>query len=306
MTTQKYTAGTLSWVDVTDPALHDMAGLRRAFPQFSELNLEDVLSHIERPKIDVHDDYVFIVMLFPLWDAHTRLTRASEVDFFIGRDFIVTVHDGKLKPLFELARRCEQSAEHKAKLLERGTAHLFYLMLDSLVDYLFPILDKINAKVHDIEERLFEPEREINLIRDIAFIRRDAIAVRRVIRLNVPILQQTETKLRSHFPDGLEDYFDDVVDHAQKARDVMDETVEIITALSGTADSLLTHRLNNVIRILTIFSVIILPLTLIAGIYGMNVALPMDENPDAFWIILLLMGGISAAMLAYFRVRHWL
>jgi magnesium transporter len=307
MTTQRIASEKVVWTNIVDPTLHDVAALRRSYPNIHPLNLEDVTSHIERPKVDFQDDYVFVVVQFPKWDPVTRLTRGSEIDFIIGRGYLVTVHDGVLKPLLTIFQRAAADEDERRKLLGTTASHAFYMLIDRLVDYIFPILHKVENNIRSIEERIFDNVREEVLIRDISLVRRDVYALRRIIRQQIPILEQIDRR-RQNTPneDEMEEYFGDLIDHIQKARDMIDEDAEVITSLSDTADTLLTHRLNGVIRILTVISVIFFPLTLLTGIWGMNVGLPLQERDDAFLVISLLMGGVVFTMIYFFRRQNWL
>lgn len=307
MTTQRITGERITWINITDPTIHDVAWLRRNYPFFHPLNLEDVISHIERPKVDDEGDYLFVVMHFPLWDPKTRLSRGSEVDFFIGRNFIVTVHDGVLKPLSLLFAGCDMGEDERKSLLGKSAGHAFYVVVDKLVDYVFPILYKVESHIRSLEERIFDDESGAEIIRDIALVRRDAIALRRIIRQQIPILETIERTKNPIIHEELDEYFGDLVDHIQRARDIIDEDAEIITGISDTADTLISHRLNNIIRILTVLSVIMLPLTFLSSVFGMNVDFPFDENhPDSFTVISLAMLLITGGMLFYFRSRKWL
>jgi len=307
MTTQRITGERITWVNITDPTIHDVAWLRRNYPFFHPLNLEDMISHIERPKVDDEGDYLFVVMHFPLWDAVTRLSRASEVDFFVGRNFIVTVHDGVLKPLNQLFKASDTHPEERQSLLGKSAGHAFYVMVDNLVDYIFPILYKVDSNIRTLEEGIFDEESGAGIIRDIALVRRDTIALRRIIRQQIPILESVERTKTPVIHEELDEYFGDLLDHIQRARDIIDEDAEIISGISETADRLISHRLNNVIRILTVFSVIMLPLTFISSVLGMNVKFPFDEqHPDSFVVISGVMLLISLVMLFYFRRRKWL
>jgi magnesium transporter len=307
MTTQRITGERITWINITDPTIHDVAWLRRNYPFFHPLNLEDVISHIERPKVDDEGDYLFVVMHFPLWDPKTRLSRGSEVDFFIGRNFIVTVHDGVLKPLNVLFAGCDIGEDERKSLLGKSAGHAFYVVVDKLVDYVFPILYKVESHIRSLEERIFDDESGAEIIRDIALVRRDAIALRRIIRQQIPILETIERTKNPIIHEELDEYFGDLVDHIQRARDIIDEDAEIITGISDTADTLISHRLNNIIRILTVLSVIMLPLTFLSSVFGMNVDFPFDENhPDSFMVISLAMLLITGGMLFYFRSRKWL
>jgi magnesium transporter len=307
MTTQRITGERITWVNITDPTIHDVAWLRRNYSFFHPLNLEDVISHIERPKVDDEGDYLFVVMHFPLWDPITRLSRASEVDFFVGRNFIVTIHDGVLKPLNQLFAAADTRPEERQSLLGKSAGHAFYVIVDKLVDYVFPILYKVESNIRSLEERIFDEESGAEIIRDIAIVRRDAIALRRIIRQQIPILEALERTKTPVIHEELEEFFSDLLDHIQRARDIIDEDAEIITGISDTADTLISHRLNNVIRILTVFSVIMLPLTFISSVFGMNVQFPFDEqHPDTFIVISGVMLVITLVMLFYFRRRKWL
>jgi magnesium transporter len=307
MTTQRISSEKVVWTNIVDPTLHDVAALRRHYPNIHPLNLEDVTSHIERPKVDFQDDYTFVVVQFPKWDPKTRLTRGSEIDFVIGRGYLITVHDGVLSPLLTTFQRASSDEEERQKLLGTTASHAFYLLIDRLVDYIFPILHKVENNIRSIEERIFDNVREEILIRDISLVRRDVYALRRIIRQQIPILEQIERRRQNTTSDEeMEEYFGDLIDHIQKARDMIDEDAEVITSLSDTADTLLTHRLNGVIRLLTVISVVFFPLTLLTGIWGMNVDLPFQSRQDAFLLIALLMAAIVTTMIFYFRRRNWL
>ncbi|MFO7321621.1 MAG: magnesium/cobalt transporter CorA [Chloroflexota bacterium] len=295
-----------TWINIVNPTPADVDSLRRAYPYIHPLNLEDVLSQLERPKIDDNDDYIFIVMHFPLWDENKRLSRPREVDFFVGRGYVITVHDGTLKPLNQLFRQCEENPEALHRLLGKGSSHAFYDILDKLVDYFFPMLRKVDGNIRAIEETIFAANAR-TLIRDIALVRRDIIALRRIIRQQVPILENLERKERPIIQEDLDEYFGDILDHLYKARDIIDEDYEIIAGLAETADTLITNRVNEVMRILTVISVIMLPLTLISSIYGMNISqLPFADHPQSFLIINGILLLIAIGMLAFFRYRHWL
>ena len=139
MTTRIIQHNPVTWIDIVHPSAEDVAALRERFPGFHPLNLEDIVSPIERPKLDQDDDYLFLVMHFPLWDARTELSRASEVDFFVTRDFVVTVHNGSLKPLVVAFERCRADENERNGLLGRGANQAFHSLIDQLVDYIFPM-----------------------------------------------------------------------------------------------------------------------------------------------------------------------
>lgn len=309
MAIQTLTHGRVTWLNIVHPTPTDVDKLQQLYPYIHPLNLEDVQSHMERPKIDEDQDYLFIVMHFPQWDAQKALSRAREVDIFVGRGYVVTVHDDSLPPLTNLWNSCENDGEQRERTLGRGANHTFYQIIDRLVDYILPILSKVDGNIRRIEEDIFTSDTR-QIIREIALVRRDIISLRRIIRQQVPILERLEKAEHPIIHDDLEEYFGDVSDHLYKARDIIDENYEIIASLADTADTLASHRINEVMRILTVISVIMLPLTLLTSFYGMNIPLPgQSEFPasdEPFWILTVIMLVLVVGLLLYFRRRGWL
>ena len=305
MTYQALSHGRITWINITKPTSAHMERLREAYPHFHPLDLEDCLSHLERPKIDEYDDYLFLVMHFPQWDASSRISRPAEVDMFVGSGYLVTVHDGELKPLVEFYRQAENEPAIRERHMMHGASRLMHAVVDRLVDYLFPLLYKVDANIRAIEEAIFTEDTR-KVVQDISFARRDIIALRRIIRPQVPILANLEEMDRPFIREDLDVYFGDILDHLRKARDIVEDDAEVIAGLADTSDTLASYRINEVMRILTVISVIMLPLTLIAGIYGMNIALPFQRESGSFYGVMGLMLIISIGMLLYFRHRRWL
>jgi magnesium transporter len=305
MSYETLTHGRLTWTHITNPAPGDIARLHEAYPHFHPLDLEDCLSRIERPKIDEYDDYLFIVMHFPYWDSQERISRPGEVDFFLGAGYLVTVYESELKQLYNLFEQCQADEEARIEYMDSGAGRLMHTAVDRMVDYLFPILYKVDANIRNIEENMFG-ENIQHTIQNISLVRRDIIALRRIIRPQIPIVATLEQIDRPFIREDLDVYFGDTLDHLQKARDIVDDDAEVINSLADTTDALASYRINEVMRILTVISVIMLPLTLIAGILGMNVPLPLPLRPASFWGVMGLMACISFSMLLYFRYRRWL
>ncbi|HEX5504129.1 MAG TPA: magnesium transporter CorA family protein, partial [Thermomicrobiales bacterium] len=300
--------GGVRWINVERPTADAVAYLREHF-HFHELDLEDVLDTLQLPKLDEYADYLFLVVQFPVHSKLTRVTTSTEVDIFAGRDYVITLHDARLKPLVRLFDEAERSAERRADLLGAGAGLLLYRILEQLIDYGFPIARRILQHIEAIDAMIFEPN-ALRTVQEIATVRRDVIACRRIIKPQVAVLGQLEQATPRVFgrdpDDELRHYFGDLADRIGKLWDILEDAREVVEALSSTADSLTSHRLNQVIKILTIFSVVMLPLTLISSIYGMNVPLPYEQHPLSFALLLVSMAAIAATMVAFFRWRRWL
>ena len=264
------THGQVTWVNIEKPTPQDMETLRQQYP-FHPLDLEDCLSRIERPKIDEYDDYLFIIMQFPVFDHDHRVSRPGEVDMFIGAGYLVTLHDGNLWPITHLFDSCQADEQIRQKHMGRGSSRLLHDLIDGLVDYCFPILYKVGTNIREIEEDIFT-EQVPDIVRELSWVRRDIIALRRIVKPQIAIVASLEQGDRPFIREGLDVYFGDVLDHLYKVWDMLEDHRDVIDGLSDTANTLTSYRINEVIKILTIISFIMLPLTLLSGIYGMNVA----------------------------------
>lgn len=305
MTYLKITGEQTTWINLVDPTPIDIEGLRRSLPFMHPLNLEDMMSTTERPKLDSQPDYLYITLHFPLWDPNNRVSRPYEIDFVIGRNILVTAHDGKMPLLTHVFNNTRDEQDVRQMLLNGSAAHAFYFLIDKLVDNVFPMLRKVDGNLRAVENTIFTSDDQ-KIIRDIAILRRDIISLRRIIRQQLPVVEELARTDSAILREGLERYFDDIVDHLNRARDIIDEDYDVISSLSETADTLLSHRINGVIRILTIFSAVMLPLTFISSLYGMNIDLPLQEHPQSFWFLTGFMLLLVLIMLWYFRKQKWL
>jgi magnesium transporter len=294
----------LTWVHAERPGPLEVAYLAERFG-FHELDVEDVLSKRQRPKIDEYPEYIFVVLHFPFYDKTVRRLNAAELDFFLGPDFVITLPNVELLPVTYLFRRCEDDEELRADLFSKGSGYLLYHILDDLFDYCFPILDKIGAKLDSIEPAIFE-ERSEDVVRDISNAKQELIAYRKIIKPERATLRLLERSTQRFLPEELEVYYDDIVDAAERIWDLLDNFKEVIEGLESTNESFISHKQQYRLQLLTVVTVILLPLTLIASIFGMNVKVPGEGDMTAFWVTLGVIFGLGAGLLALFRWRHWL
>jgi magnesium transporter len=305
---QSISEGKLSWTYIERPTEAEGQYLAEQFG-FHPLEIDDVLSRAQRPKIDEDDDYVFIILQFPVFDKATHITRPSEVDVFIGENFVVTVHcNGDLKPLSKFFHECQVREDSRQAYLGRSSGYLLYHIIDRLVNYCFPILNRIIDNIDDIEEVIFT-EAVPETVRNISLLRRDLISFRRVIRPQIGVIETLENEDYPFFKEEQEIYFGDIADHVRKIWDGLEDCKEVVDGLAETSNWLTTHRIQEVMRVLTIITVILAPPTLVSSIYGMNVPLPggVEAGPLVpFGIVLGVMAAISGSMFLYLRHRKWM
>jgi magnesium transporter len=294
----------LTWVHLERIDAPTIEALSERFG-WHELDLEDVLSKRQRPKIDEYPDYLFIVLHFPAYDKAIQRLNAAELDIFLGPDYLVTLPNVELLPVSRLFGRCRDDEDLRDDLFGKGSAYLLYHVLDDLFDYCFPILDKIGHKLDRIEDEMFEGRSE-EIVRDISNVKQEIISYRKIIKPERATLRLLDRFTARYLPETLEEYFDDIVDASERIWDLLDNYKEVVEALEDTNESVISHRQNEVLRVLTVFSVLLLPLTLLASLFGMNVEFPGYGTHGAFWVIVAAMLVTVGGLAGFFRYKHWL
>jgi magnesium transporter len=299
----------LTWIHLDAPDAEQSTILAERFG-WHALDVEDVLSKRQRPKIDDYPDYLFAVLHFPVYDKTIQRLNAGELDFFLGPDYLVTLPAVELLPITRLFNRCADDEDLRDRLFGKGSGYLLYHVLDDLFDYCFPILDKIGHKLDSIEDDVFEGRSE-EVVRDISNAKQEIISYRKIVKPERSTLRLLERHTERFLPENLELYFDDIVDAAERIWDLLDNYKEVVEALEATNEQVLSHRFNDVLRILTVFSIVFLPATLIASLWGMNVGLPGGGDPASasatvFWIVIAASLAVVVGMLWFFRRKKWL
>jgi magnesium transporter len=298
-------ASGVRWLHLERPREADREWLEREFG-FHPLAIEDVASRNQRPKLDAYDDYLFIVLHFPVFDKPSGRLLTAELDLFVGPDFLITLPDQTLPPLAAMFERYREREEVREGIFSKGTGYLLYKIVDTIVDASFPMLRKMGAKLDQLEDDIFEG-RSDKIVQDISNAKQEIINFRRVVRPMRAVLRDLERTKQRYLQEDLDIYFDDITDAAERIWDVLENYKEVAEALEDSNESVLSHRLNESLRVLTAFSVAMLPLTLLASVFGMNVPLPGQEgSPTEFWAIVALMATILTSVLLFFRRRGYL
>ena len=300
-------ANGLTWIHLEPPIDPETVNTFRERFGWHPLDVEDVLSKRQRPKIDdyVDDGYLFGILHFPAYDKSVQRLNAGELDFFLGPDYLVTIANVELLPVTRLFTRVQEDEQLREQLFSKGSGRLLYEILDDLYDYCFPILDKIAYKLDSIEDDI-EDRRSEEIVTDISKVKQEIISYRKIVKPQRPALRLLERHIDRFLPEELELYFDDLVDASERIWDLLDNYKEVVEALESTNESVISHRQNDVLRLLTVITVIILPVTLITGIFGMNVEFPGFGTATAFWIIVAGMVTTAAGLIAFFKYKRWL
>lgn len=296
----------VTWYHLEQPGDDVVQKLQEQF-SFHELDIEDCLSENERPKLEEYQNYLFCVFHVPVRSKTGNRVLKADINVFLGKDFIVTLSDGQTDAIEILRDRIEKSADLAEEYFEEGAGYFLYRLLDLLFDRGFPLIESFMKDLRRMETELFEEEnRPIRILRTILNIKRNIITMRSIIFPQRSVIAQLQHRKRELISEDLSLYFDDVSDAIERQWSLLDTAKEMSEVLQDSHESSLTHRTNEVIRLLTIFSVTMVPLTFIASVYGMNVELPLQNSPQAFTIIAGSMAVIFASLVAYFAWKKWL
>jgi len=308
--------GKFVWTNLQNPDRMDVEKLAKKY-NFNSLNIEDCMTKFELPKLDSYDDHFFVILHFPPLSQKIGMPRNSQLSIFLGKDFLVTIHQGDLKPLVELAEICKTDSDQqrKERLLEKSSGVLLHEIIDVLVDDLLHTSRKIIANLDEIEDRVFDETKPV--ARSIALLRREINRLRRIVNpLKKFVLEIAKNIKRFSERDDeeLTLFFDDIIDHIDKVIETLEESRETMEIYKDTDFVLSTEKTNKVLAVLTIIFTLAIPSTVIGTFYGMNVNLPggngdnlMILGPFTAFIIIIIASAIPAIlMFTYFKKLGWI
>jgi magnesium transporter len=304
------------WIDLQNPDRNDVEKLAQKY-NFNALNIEDCMTKFELPKLDSYDDHFFVILHFPPLAQKIGISKNSQLSIFVGKDFLVTVHQGDLKPLVELVEICKTNIDQQRKdrLLGKSSGLLLHEILDVLVDDLLHISRKIIANLDEIEDRVFDETKPV--ARSIAVLRREINRLRRIVNpLKKFVLEIAKhvKRFSGSEDDELTLFYDDVIDHIDKVIETLEESRETMEIYKDTDFVLSTEKTNKVLAVLTIIFTLAIPSTVIGTFYGMNVDLPggignnsMFLGPFTTFIVVIAASAVPAIMMfAYFKKLGWI
>jgi len=296
--------GTLVWSHIVFPTEDDLEALQNHY-HFHQLDIEDCRTTINaRPKIDVYDDYYFLILHFPVFDTSETFVSTREIKIFWGANYLVTI--GKthwlVKEMFNQEKQRIANGQH----MEVGNSDaLLYTILDNVIKEVHKLIDHIDNNVDGCGKALFDRKAE-QTIEKISVTRKNVILLNTMFKPQIQLFNKLQSGVIKGFAENMEDYWGNIMDYYQKIWDMVEDDGELIRGYSTTFDSLQVNKTNEVMKILTLVSSILLPLTFIASLYGMNIKLPIQDHPYSFTIVAGVMGGIAVGMFLYFKKRRWM
>lgn len=295
-------AGAFVWVDLAAPSIPESLVLSETF-HFHPLAVEDAMSERQYPKAEAYDGYLYVVLHGINFQRGEQCFATHDIDFFLGPSYLVTVHDGTSRSVTEM----REHAPRNPKLMSEGPVALFHRIVDAMVDHYRPEIDKLEDRIDELEEAVFATPSP-NLVRNILKEKRDVAGLRRITQPQRDVIARLARRDFVDISTEMSFRFRDVYDHLVR---IADDSLTFQDRITGILDAHLSNvsnRLNEVMKVLTIVSVVFLPLMLLTGIYGMNMVLPHFPGGEAlqFWWIAGISVVITIAMLAYFKGRGWM
>lgn len=294
----KADSGVTLWVDLAAPTEEEFRVLRDPFA-FHALAIEDAVSEVHHPKIESYQRFLYVILHGIDFQASRHRFATHDTDFFLGTNYLVTVHDGKTRTIEAMRSVCTRND----RVLAEGPVALLHRIVDAMVDHYRPEVEKLEDRLDGLERDVFEQPRR-NLIREILGVKRDVISLRRVVLPQRDVIGRLARREFSIISDEMAYRFRDVYDHLVR---LSDEALIYQDRVTGILDAHLTsvsNRLNQQMKVLTLVTTIAVPFTVLGGLFGMNVHLPGvtgEGDTVAFWWILALAVGMVALMVFALR-----
>lgn len=302
----------LTWTNMQRPVYADLLELGKKHPSFNKLNFEDCLSKIQIPKIDRYEDHLFIVMHFPTPDKERGFVF-SQLSVFMGTDYLVTIHQGELKPIEELFGICKTDEGLRQVIMGKSSGYLLHKIIDTLVDDMLHLLMKVVGNIEDIEDAAFDERASAS--RQIALLRREITTLKRIVLHVKRTIAELTKDVRRFSQEDLTPHFNDVQDHVEKVAEALEEAKETVEIYKDSDFVLSSEKTNKILAVLTIIFTLSIPATVIGAFYGMNVNLPggtetgpwIQLGPYTTFIVMIIISLAPAAfMFVWFYRVGWL
>ena len=293
------------WINITSTQKPQIEWLKRHF-EFHPDDLKACGARAQRPYVQIYPHYSFIVLLFPLYNQESKAIESAEIDFFISQQEFIVVHDDQLTVISELFDHIKSRPDANRHLLV-NPAYFFSILLHKLLNQCLRMIDHISLDLSHIEDDIFDNQNQ-STAKQLLNIRRNIVNMRRILHTHKTLLNElVKSNAEYLYLTDNKPHFDNLIEQTKQIWDVLDIAQETIFSLHQTNESLINYQTSEVMRTLTMFSVIVFPLTLIAAIFSMKLQpLPFAENPYGFWIVLAGMFGLMLIMYLFFKKKRWL
>lgn len=253
---------------------------------FHELDIEACLEDNQRARIDSYEDYIFMVLHFPKYNKYKKIYELNEFNIFLGKNFLITFRNFPGTKTSTIFKNYKELKIDKNSDFKITSAFILYEIVQAMLEKIFKIHDNVMKDLKIIEKQVFE-NTSGTLVKDLMIKKRNIMVLKHMLAPQIPVMKRLEDNMNTLFSDEIEVYFEDLEDKISKVVTDVKVLEEYIDTIEDAFKSIIDIQTNNVIRLLTIFSAFLLPLTLITSFYGMNITLPYSDSPLFIYIILL-------------------
>ncbi len=302
---KKIISNNITWIDIQKPKQKDLDSLKNQF-NIHPFIQEQFLPPINRPRIEEFPGQLFIVLHFPVYSKKTKQNKPVELDIIITGDTLITSHSQSIPNLESFFNECQSEDYHQTERF-KSTGHLLFSLLDWLIDSCLPMLDHISEKIEKIENNVFKGQ-EKEMLMEIAMVKKELIDFRRAINPQRSVLEILGKKSLRIFNQEIRPMAQEVIGSIIRVWNVLENNRELITSLEETNNSLLSHKLSDIMKFLTVVSFITFPLSVVVGFFGMNVFsnIAIIQHPFTWLIIIVIMLFSTTTMIFYFKRKKWL
>ncbi len=300
----KYTYKKITWIDVESPTREEIDHLSEEYTIPLAVS-EELLTSTLRSKVDLHENLIYLILHFPKLTHKEVHQSDQEIDFIIGKDFLITVHYELNNPLHEFSKDFEVKALLEKGIRDEHAGYLFFGIVKELYRDSTEDLEDINSKLHEIERDIFN-HKEKETVYLISQVNRQLLDFKQAIRFHRETLHSFEFAGKQFFGPNFDYYLTAIIGEYNKVQTILDGHKEILNDLRETNESLLSAKTNDTVKILTIMTFIMMPLTLITGVFGMNTDFVIIKDPSQFYFVLGAMTLTGLVMFTYFKMRKWL
>ena len=303
---KKISANGVTWIDIQTPKEKDLEELKEEF-NLHPFIAQQFLPPIHRPKVEEHPNQLFVVLHFPVYNRDKKQIETVELDLIVMPSVLITSHATEMPDLDTFFNDCEIQ-DYCKKNYFKTNGHLLFNLLDWLVDSCLPMLDHTAEKIEEIESKVFHGK-EKEMVSEIAMVRKDLINFRKAIKPQRMILETLSKKSKRLFGVKMSRLTQEVIGSSVRTWSVLENHRELISSIEQTNNSLLSYKLGDIMKFLTVVSFITFPLSVIVGFFGMNVfgTIPLVRNGPYTWIaILVSMFTTTGIMIIYFKKKKWL
>lgn len=305
--------GKITWTDIKNPSRKEISELAQKYP-FHPLHLEDCISKGQFPKLEQNDEdkYLFLLLRFPSYHSQEGKITINQICFFLGKDYLVTIHENTTDRITDLFNACQASWRQRQAYFDKSSGHLLYVIIDHLTNDLSPILQAIIQEVDVTEDIVFDDK--ISGVYQIGQLRQKIISLRRALGPLRTLLEELTTKINQFSSFNLSVYMENITHRVEKAWETLEEARETVDVYKDADFTISTEKTNRILAVLTIIFTLSIPATVIGALYGMNILLPGGSETGSwmFWgkytsfIVILIIAAIPALYMAwYFKKRGW-